>query len=126
MKKILTMAVAMIIIFGVVMVVVMVGCGKGKASTQSTEKNVTTIDSTEETTSNDNVIVSPTDSQEAEGIVQIEEIHFEDIGSEHGQCLHSDILKTDKLKVNGDMAGVVYVMEYADGKIKLDINYDEE
>ena len=126
MKKILAMVVAMIMVFGVVMVVVMVGCGKDKASTQSTEKNVTTIDSIEETTSNDNVIVSPTDSQEAEGIVRIEEIHFEDTGVDHAQCLHSDILETDNMKVNGYMSGVVYVTEYADGKIDLNIVYDEE
>ena len=103
MKKILAMVVAMVMVFA------MVGCGSD----------------TKATTSTDNTIVSPTDTQKAEGIVRIEEIHFEDTGSEHGQCLHSDIIKTDKLKVNGDMSGVVYVMEYADGKIKLDIDYDE-
>ena len=119
MKKILAMVVAMVMVLG------MVGCGKSEAPAQDAEKNVTTIDSEKETTSTDNVIVSPTDTQKAEGIVRIEEIHFEDVGSE-SQCLHSDIIKTDKLKVNGDMSGVVYVMEYADGKIKLDIDYDEE
>ena len=120
MKKILAMVVAMVIVLG------MVGCGKNEAPAQDAEKNVTTIDSEKETTSTDNVIVSPTDTQKAEGIVQIEEIHFEDTGSEHGQCLHSDIMKTDKLKVNGDMSGVVYVTEYTDGKIELNIVYDEE
>lgn len=120
MKKILAMVVAMVMVLG------MVGCGKSEAPAQSTEKNVTTTDSTKETTSTDNTIVSPTDTQKAEGIVRIEEIHFEDIGSEDGQWVHSDILKTDKVGVNGDMAGVVYVTEYADGKIELDIVYDEE
>ena len=120
MKKILAMVVAMVMVLG------MVGCGKSETPTQSTEKNVTTTDSTKDTTSTDNVIVSPTDTQKAEGIVRIEEIHFEDVGSEHSQCLHSDILKTDKLKVNGDMAGVVYVREYTDGKVKVEIVYDEE
>lgn len=104
MKKILAMVVAMVMVFA------MVGCGSD----------------TKATTSTDNTIVSPTDTQKAEGIVRIEEIHFEDTGSEHGQCLHSDIIKTDKLEVNGDMSGVVYVTEYADGEIKLDIDYDEE
>ena len=104
MKKILAMVVVMVMVFA------MVGCGSD----------------TKATTSTDNTIVSPTDTQKAEGIVRIEEIHFEDTGSEHGQCLHSDIIKTDKLKVNGDMSGVVYVTEYADGEIKLDIDYDEE
>ena len=104
MKKILVMVVAMVMVFA------MVGCGSD----------------TKATTSTDNTIISPTDTQKAEGIVRIEEIHFEDTGSEHGQCLHSDVIKTDKLKVNGDMSGVVYVMEYTDGKIKLDIDYDEE
>ena len=104
MKKILVMVVAMVMVFA------MVGCGSD----------------TKATTSTDNTIISPTDTQKAEGIVRIEEIHFEDTGSEHGQCLHSDVIKTDKLKVNGDMSGVVYVTEYADGEIKLDIDYDEE
>ena len=104
MKKILAMVVAMVMVLG------MVGCGSD----------------TKATTSTDNTIVSPTDTQKAEGIVRIEEIHFEDTGSEHGQCLHSDIIKTDKLKVNGDMSGVVYVTEYTDGKIELNIAYDEE
>lgn len=119
MKKILAMVVAMVMVFG------MVGCGKSEAPTQSTEKNVTTTDSTKDTTSTDNVIVSPTDEQKAEGIVRIEEIHFEDVGSE-SQCIHSDILKTDNLEINGDMAGIVYVTEYADGEIELNIVYDEE
>ena len=119
MKKILAMVVAMVMILG------MVGCGKSEAPTQSTEKNVTTTDSTKETTSTDNTIVSPTDTQKAEGIVRIEEIHFEDVTSE-GQCVHSDILKTDNLEVNGDMAGIVYVTEYANGEIELNIVYDEE
>ena len=119
MKKILAMVVAMVMVFG------MVGCGKSEAPTQSTEKNVTTTDSTKDTTSTDNVIVSPTDEQKAEGIVRIEEIHFEDVGSE-SQCIHSDILKTDNLEINGDMAGIAYVTEYADGEIELNIVYDEE
>ena len=104
MKKILAMVVAIVMVFG------MVGCGSD----------------TKATTSTDNTVVSPTDTQKADGIVQIEEIHFEDTGSEHSQCLHSDILKTDKLKVNGDMAGVVYVREYTDGKVKVEIVYNEE
>ena len=119
MKKILAMVVAMVMVLG------MVGCGKSEAPAQDAEKNVTTIDSEKETTSTDNVIVSPTDAQKAEGIVRIEEIHFEDVGSD-GQCVHSDILKTDNLGVNGDMAGVVYVTEYADGEIELETIYDEE
>ena len=119
MKKILAMVVAMVTVLG------MVGCGKSEAPTQSTETNVTTTDSTKETTLTDNTIVSPTDTQKAEGIVRIEEIHFEDVKSE-GQCVHSDILKTDNLEVNGDMAGIVYVTEYANGEIELNIVYDEE
>ena len=118
MKKILAMVVAMVMVLG------MVGCGKSEAPAQDAE-NVTTIDSEKETTSTDNVIVSPTDTQKAEGIVRIEEIHFEDVGSE-GQYLHSDILKTDNLEINGDMAGIAYVTEYADGEIELNIVYDEE
>ena len=119
MKKILTMVVAMVMVLG------MVGCGKSETPTQSTETNVTTIDSEKETTSTDNIIVSPTDAQKAEGIVRIEEIHFEDVGSE-SQYLHSDILKTDNLEINGDMAGIAYVTEYANGEIELNIVYDEE
>ena len=119
MKKILAMVVAMVMVLG------MVGCGKSEAPVQTTETNVTATDSEKETTSTDNVIVSPTDAQKAEGIVRIEEIHFEDVGSD-GQCLHSDILKTDKLEINGDMSGIVYVTEYANGKIDLNIVYDEE
>ena len=103
MKKILAMVVAMVMVLG------MVGCGSD----------------TKETTSTDNTIVSPTDTQKAEGIVRIEEIHFEDVGSD-GQYLHSDILKTDNLEINGDMAGIAYVTEYADGEIELNIVYDEE
>ena len=119
MKKILAMVVAMVMVLG------MVGCGKSEAPAQDAETNVTTIDSEKETTSTDNVIVSPTDAQKAEGIVRIEEIHFEDVGSE-GQYLHSDILKTDNLEINGDMAGIAYVTEYANGEIELNIVYDEE
>lgn len=126
MKKILAMVVAMIMAFGVVMVVVMVGCGKNEASTQSTEKNVTTIDNAEETTSNDNVIVSPTDSQKAEGIVRIEEIHFEDVGIDGVQYLHSDILKSDNVTVTGYLSGIVYVTEYADGRVQVYVAYDKE
>ena len=119
MKKILAMVVAMVMVLG------MVGCGKSEIPVQSTEKNVTTTDSTKDTTSTNNAIVSPTDTQKAEGIVRIEEIHFEDVGSE-SQCIHSDILKTDNLEINGDMAGIAYVTEYADGEIELNIVYDEE
>ena len=120
MKKILAMVVAMVMVLG------MVGCGKSEAPAQSTETNVTTVDSTKETTSTDNVIVSPTDTQKADGIVRIEEIHFENIESEDGQCVHSDILKTDRLKVNGDMAGIVYVTEYADGEVQVETVYYED
>ena len=119
MKKILAMVVAMVMVLG------MVGCGKGEASAQNTETNVTTTDSTKETTSTDNAIVSPTDTQKGEGIVRIEEIHVEDVGSD-GQYLHSDILKTDKVGVIGYKSGVVYVTEYADGEIELETIYDEE
>ena len=119
MKKILAMVVAMVMVLG------MVGCGKSEAPTQSTETNVTTTDSEKETTSTDNVIVSPTDAQKAEGIVRIEEIHFEDVGSD-GQYLHSDILKTDNVGVIGYKSGVMYITEYADGEIDFDIVYDEE
>ena len=119
MKKILAMVVAMVMVLG------MVGCGKSEAPTQSTETNVTTTDSEKETTSTDNIIVSPTDAQKAEGIVRIEEIHFEDVGSD-GQYLHSDILKTDNVGVIGYKSGVMYITEYADGGIDFDIVYDEE
>ena len=103
MKKILAMVVVMVMVFA------MVGCGSD----------------TKATTSTDNTIVSPTDTQKAEGIVRIEEIHFEDVGSE-SQYLHSDILKTDKVGVIGYKSGVIYITEYADGEKEFNIVYDEE
>ena len=115
MKKILAMVVAMVMVLG------MVGCGKGESSSKPSK----------DVPSNAEVIVStqnanePTESKPKndEDIVRVEEIHFEVVGEDGPQILQSEL--KGEYMVNANKSGVAYFYEYKDGTIETEVIYND-
>ena len=114
MKKILAMVVAMVMVFG------MVGCGKSESSKPS-----------KDVPSNAEVIVStqsanePTEpkSKNDEDIVRVEEIHFDVVGEDGPQVLHSELM--GEYMVNANKSGVAYFYEYKDGTVEPEVIFND-
>lgn len=115
MKKILAMVVAMVMIFG------MVGCGKSESGSKPSK----------DVPSNAEVIVStqtenePTEpkSKNDEDIVRVEEIHFDVVGEDGPQVLHSELM--GEYMVNANKSGVAYFYEYKDGTVEPEVIFND-
>ena len=114
MKKILAMVVAMVMVLG------MVGCGKSESSKPS-----------KDVPSNAEVIVSTQSANEPtepkprndEDIVRVEEIHFEVVGEDGPQVLHSELM--GEYMVNANKSGVAYFYEYKDGTVEPEVIFND-